>query len=564
MAQQHKRQQQQKQLIITFCILLISLNQITITIADNNISYNDNDIVYDDNSSYNNNNDNNDNNTININYVANERYSVLRLRTTDLNQFLSVKKLIDSSIDLKVNFWKIARNINDVTDVMVPASTMKKVLHLLNDGNVNVTVTIPDVERLIIKREKKNGTFEQQQRYRDDSGSISGRSIIEFNKYDFYSYGSYNEMMKWLRSLARKYPEFVRNISIGKSHEKRSIDGLEIGGNNQSKRVFWIDGGIHAREWAAPHTALYFIHQLTSKYGYDKQITKYVDELTWVIIPCLNPDGYEFTRSSTNPNVRLWRKNRSPFVCEKDQWGRNRCCRGVDLNRNFDFHFKESGSSDDPCAEIYQGKAPFSEPETRAVRDAIMSNRYRGRIDAFITLHTYSQLWIHPYGHRKDTYPGDIQDLYKVGKNATDALSKLYGTKYIVGSGADTLYPASGGSEDWAKQTAGIKYVYLLELRPDEKNWDGFILDERQLIPTATETWAGIRVVADAVIERANRKITRINDTIKQEYRFGNGSAGSCYDLRHACKRWVQEKESICKTVPIFMREQCAYSCGHC
>ena len=30
--------------------------------------------------------------------------------------------------------------------------------------------------------------------------------------------------------------------------------------------------------------------------------------------------------------------------------------------------------------------------------------------------------------------------------------------------------PASGGSEDWAKQSAGIKYVYLLELRPDEKS----------------------------------------------------------------------------------------------
>lgn len=46
-----------------------------------------------------------------------------------------------------------------------------------------------------------------------------------------------------------------------------------------------------------------------------------------------------------------------------------------------------------------------------AVRDAILSNRYRGRIDGFITLHTYSQIWIHPYGHRRDTYPGDIQDL---------------------------------------------------------------------------------------------------------------------------------------------------------
>lgn len=49
--------------------------------------------------------------------------------------------------------------------------------------------------------------------------------------------------------------------------------------------------------------------------------------------------------------------------------------------------------------------------------------------------------------------------------------------------------------EDWAKQTATIKYVYLLELRPDEKNWDGFILNEEQLIPTAQETWAGIKVV---------------------------------------------------------------------
>lgn len=47
----------------------------------------------------------------------------------------------------------------------------------------------------------------------------------------------------------------------------------------------------------------------------------------------------------------------------------------------------------------------------RAVRDAILSSRYRNRIDGFVTLHTYSQIWIHPYGHRKDSYPGDVQDL---------------------------------------------------------------------------------------------------------------------------------------------------------
>jgi hypothetical protein len=30
----------------------------------------------------------------------------------------------------------------------------------------------------------------------------------------------------------------------------------------------------------------------------------------------------------------------------------------------------------------------------RAVRDAILSVRYKSRIDGFVTLHTYSQIWV--------------------------------------------------------------------------------------------------------------------------------------------------------------------------
>lgn len=29
--------------------------------------------------------------------------------------------------------------------------------------------------------------------------------------------------------------------------------------------------------------------------------------------------------------------------------------------------------------------------------------------------------------------------------------------------------PSSGGSDDWAKSKAGVKFVYLLELRPGER-----------------------------------------------------------------------------------------------
>lgn len=39
---------------------------------------------------------------------------------------------------------------------------------------------------------------------------------------------------------------------------------LQIGNpiHRTDKRIVWIDGGIHAREWAAVHTALYFIDQV--------------------------------------------------------------------------------------------------------------------------------------------------------------------------------------------------------------------------------------------------------------------------------------------------------------
>ncbi|EYC28272.1 hypothetical protein Y032_0008g70 [Ancylostoma ceylanicum] len=109
-------------------------------------------------------------------------------------------------------------------------------------------------------------------------------------------------------------------------------------------------------------------------------------------------------------------------------------------------------------------------------------------------------MWIHPFSHQRKTVPEDITEIEQVGRKALNALESVYGTKYRFGTGADILYPSSGGSDDWAKGKGGAKYVYLMELRPGEEVWDGFILDSRQLIPTGRETWAGIKVVIEAVL----------------------------------------------------------------
>ena len=47
--------------------------------------------------------------------------------------------------------------------------------------------------------------------------------------------------------------------------------------------------------------------QLTSRSS-EPEMRKLLQEITFVIVPCANPDGYEFTRSSTNPHVGPARK----------------------------------------------------------------------------------------------------------------------------------------------------------------------------------------------------------------------------------------------------------------
>ncbi|KHJ77485.1 hypothetical protein OESDEN_22895 [Oesophagostomum dentatum] len=41
----------------------------------------------------------------------------------------------------------------------------------------------------------------------------------------------------------------------------------------------------------------------------------------------------------------------------------------------------------------------------------MLSPELRGKVDAFLTLHTYSQMWIHPFSHQRKTVPEDINDI---------------------------------------------------------------------------------------------------------------------------------------------------------
>lgn len=67
---------------------------------------------------------------------------------------------------------------------------------------------------------------------------------------------------------------------------------------------------------------------------------------------------------------------------------------------------------------------------------------------------------------------------------------------YQVGPSATLLYPAAGGSDDWAK-SIGVKYSYTIELR--DKGRYGFVLPARYIQPAAREVCEFIWPVARAV-----------------------------------------------------------------
>ncbi|KAL1117688.1 hypothetical protein AAG570_004003 [Ranatra chinensis] len=304
-----------------------------------------------------------------------------------------------------------------------------------------------------------------------------------------------------MEHLMSSAPHMVDVLTIGKSSEGRPLKVVKVStGKEMGKPAIWIDGGMHGREWIAPAVALYILKQLVEN-QLNSNIS-IIQKLDWYIMPVVNPDGYEYTHVTD----RFWRKSRSKtqdaeFEENRMFWDSARECAGVDLNRNWDFHWGEVGSSDNPCSPNYSGLRPFSEPETRAVSDFILDKR--DQLKAYITLHSYSQMWLIPWGFTKQKV-ADYEDLLYLGKKAIESLSKVHGTKYTIGTSPALLYPTSGSSDDWAKGKAGIQYSYTVELR--DRGTYGFLLPATQIVPTGRETFAGVRTLAKSLINNRELK----------------------------------------------------------
>ncbi len=241
-------------------------------------------------------------------------------------------------------------------------------------------------------------------------------------------YISYDEATKFLFEAQKKYPDFIKVESIGKSIEDRDIYLATLSfdvKNADKKPALLYTGTIHAREWVGIEVAVAFIKNYLSHKDYDPRIEAIFENTAMYIVPCLNPDGFEYSRN----HFSFWRKNRRVNPDGTI---------GVDLNRNFGVEWQKSKST---TSNVYGGTAPFSEPETRAIKDFVDTHP---NITIALDYHSQGNVFFpaHNFKH-EDTI--DTTDMNVLCANMASEIEKVSGRKYGIDQGKP---PASliGGS----------------------------------------------------------------------------------------------------------------------
>lgn len=174
---------------------------------------------------------------------------------------------------------------------------------------------------------------------------------------------------------------------------------------------------------------------------------------------------------------------------------------GVDPNRNFGFHWRETGASSYECDETYAGPSAFSEPETAALRDLV--EKYSENIKLYLTFHSYGNYLLYPWGYTSDL-PDDVDELDALAQAVGAAIASVSGTRYTIGSSTNVLYAAAGGSDDWVKGVGNVQLSYTIEL-PGGGIW-GFDLPASQIIDVCVETFEGVKVYHNYILSYTQKR----------------------------------------------------------
>ncbi len=255
-------------------------------------------------------------------------------------------------------------------------------------------------------------------------------------------YSSYSECVDFFRRAQKNHPDLFRVETIGQTWEERDIicvtlsDGMS---DADEKPALFYTGTIHAREWIGIELALAYARYVIDNIDYDPQLRRLLGRATFYMVPCANPDGFEYSRN----HFSFWRKNRRQNADGSY---------GVDLNRNFSVGFTPNKNT---TSNVYSGPEPFSEPETRALRDFVLSHP---NISIALDYHSQGNVFFpaHNFIHEDAV---DATDLNVLSANMAEEIRKVSGREYGVHMGKPPTHLISGSGREFYYSTGALALV---------------------------------------------------------------------------------------------------------
>jgi hypothetical protein len=364
------------------------------------------------------------------------------------------------------------------------------VLHTADDvaalagAGLGYDVRIPDLVAREAENNQANAAY----------AAATASSPLPSGRDTYRTLDDYNADMA---ALASAHPDLVKTFSLPHpSLDGKPINGIEIGqhvtGAEGGLPVFLMLGVHHAREWPSGEHAMEFAVDLVKNYGTDRRITDLVNRSRIVVVPVLNVDGFDKSRTDGElidlreadnggtatilgtPGNAYMRKNcrlidgqdTPDGTCALAATSPGGYGVGVDLNRNYGGFWGGPGASDVFADPTYRGAAAFSEPETQNIRELISGRQ----VTTLITNHTFSNLVLRPNGAAPDLVPSS-QGI-PLGDPFDEAALKALGDEMAAQNGytsqhAWELYDTTGSVEDWSYNATG-GFGYTFEIGPDE------------------------------------------------------------------------------------------------
>ena len=244
--------------------------------------------------------------------------------------------------------------------------------------------------------------------------------------HDIDEIGDVDEISDLQDSLVTHFPNICKKVIIGTSVSGYDIVALKFSDNvniDEPEPEVLLTFCIHGDEDNPEQVAMKLARSLCLDYNSDPQITDLINNREIWIIAVMNPDGLRGINWWNRPNAN-----------------------GVNLNRNYGYMWN---------AEDFDPNE-YSEPETKAARDFILSRNFNIMID----YHSGLQGIIYPWYYKGADSPDKIEIEYLA--NQYDVVSGYPEDDFAVTAGFD-LYPTNGALVEFCYGSLGI-YAFSVEL----------------------------------------------------------------------------------------------------